>query len=320
MIDEPSNESVVPAHPELGDADQLSGEGAFDSVAYHECISQIDSKLDDLFSASPELGVQQIHIDIPSDEETQRLVSAELLFRLERRLEESGFKIVLLDGQFRQDGNGRVVKFQVYNISKFAIIGKIEVLSDINATNLPAIWVRKALENARLHDRQLEQERLDALKATLTQAFEQSGLSEDKRETFLRETFGVIAKLQTPEPMAQAERPLCLPEAVPELYQGKGKSGEIYAFLQRVYPYREGAMPLTTAFLRENDPIALQAFKNRRRNAPPPTALLSLMRGGQPSTMQERLAAHGVDISTPEGVADAKKLASAITKLVYAPN
>lgn len=261
MIDEPSNESVVPAHPELGDADQMSGEGAFDSVAYHECISQIDGKLDDLFSASLELGVQQIHIDIPSDEETQRLVSAELLFRLERRLEENGFKIVLLDGQFRQDGNGRVVKFQVYNISKFAIIGKIEVLSDINSTNLPAIWVRKALENARLHDQQLEQERLDALKATLTQAFEQSGLSEDKRETFLRETFSVIAKLQTPETAACA-----LPDEAPELYSNKRggwKDREtIVDFLRRVWkPWIEAGV-LTRPDLRRLDPKADRAIVN----------------------------------------------------------
>lgn len=261
MIDEPSNESVVPAHPALDDSDQLSGEGAIDSVAYHECISQIDRKLDDIFSTSLELGARRIDIDIPPDAETQRLVSAELLFRLERRLKESGFEIVLSDGQCLQDRNGRVANFKVISIVKFAIIGTIEVLSDIDSTNIPALLARRYWENARLRDKLLEQERLDDLKATLTQAFEQSGLSEDKRETFLRETFSIIAKLQSPETAACA-----LPDEAPELYVGNrgGKKGgeNIVDFLRRVWkPWIEAGV-LSRPDLRRLDPKADAAVNN----------------------------------------------------------
>lgn len=114
------------------------------------------------------LGV--IDIDIPPDAETQRLVSAELLFRPRKKIE----KKVVSKLSYRMANVCKtemaVANFKVISIVKFAIIGTIEVLSDIDSTNIPALLARRYWENARLRDKLLEQERLDDLKATLTQA------------------------------------------------------------------------------------------------------------------------------------------------------
>lgn len=138
--------------------------------------------------------------------------------------------------------------------------------------------------------------------------------AEREYEQRLRSQFQTASQ---PEPMAQAERPLCIPKSAPELYQGKGKSGEIYTFLQRVYPYREGAELLTTSFLQQNDPAALASFRGRRRIAPPPSELLALTREGQPSKELDLLKRFGVDLSSPSGIADARKLMSAIGNRLY---
>lgn len=122
------------------------------------------------------------------------------------------------------------------------------------------------------------------------------------------------------EPMAEpAARPLCVPEGEPEKYLGKGKSGEIYTFLRRIYPFREGAEPLSIGYLQEHDPKALVGFRSRRRTAPVPSDLLALTREGISSKQDEILERHDVDISTVEGQAEAKKLMSAIGNRLYRP-
>lgn len=112
-------------------------------------------------------------------------------------------------------------------------------------------------------------------------------------------------------------KPLCVPAGEPEKYQGKGKSGEIYAFLQRVYQHRESAEPLGLGWLRENDPKALSAFRGRRKLVPPPPELLVLTDPERGSKQENLLAKHDIDLSTPEGRAEGKKIMSAISNLIY---
>lgn len=120
-----------------------------------------------------------------------------------------------------------------------------------------------------------------------------------------------------PEPMAHPE-PLTIPEGPVEKYQGKSKSGEIYAFLLRVYAYQEGREPLTLGSLRNNDPIALKAFHNRQRSATIPDDRLLILSDPRDGTKYDSLLEHHlVDLQSPEGIKDAKKLMSAISHRLY---
>lgn len=116
------------------------------------------------------------------------------------------------------------------------------------------------------------------------------------------------------------DKPLCVPMGAPEKYLGKGKSGEIYAFLQSVYPYREGGELLSTAFLQEHDPVALKAFRNRQRTAPVPKNLQGLTDPSWGTREIGILEKFGVDLMTSEGEAEAKRLMSAIGNRIYRKN
>lgn len=115
------------------------------------------------------------------------------------------------------------------------------------------------------------------------------------------------------------ENYLCVPQGEPEKYLGKGKSGEIYAFLERVYPYRAGAEALTADYLDLHDRKALLAFRGRRRTAPVPAVMLTLTREGMPSKQDEILDRYGIDLSSIEAQAEAKKLMAAIGNRLYRP-
>ena len=110
---------------------------------------------------------------------------------------------------------------------------------------------------------------------------------------------------------------LCVPEGQPEKYLGKGKSGEIYAFLERVYPYREGAEPLTAPSLQELDPAALASFRGRRKKHAVPENLIGLTREGKDSKELSIIEKYQVDINSPNGIAEARRLMSAINNRLY---
>lgn len=199
--------------------------------------------------------------------------------------------------------DGQIVISHVHFKGKFALYCTITVYSDMAkacSVELPDIpsedWPKPIEFDDELFDQQLEQERLDALKATLTQAFEQSGLNEDKRETFLRETFSVITKLQPPKTAACA-----LPDEAPELYVGNrgGKKGgeNIIEFLRRVWkPWIEAGV-LSRPDLRRLDPKADAAVANWLRHKPLPDDISLPQR---PDHTNQTLMSVGIDPENPD--------------------
>lgn len=109
--------------------------------------------------------------------------------------------------------------------------------------------------------------------------------------------------------------PPCIPEdgkAVP--YPGKRKAGGIRDWLRNTYPFRANAEPLTLAWLQHNDPIAHRAlYSQSTREDGPPSSFLPTAT----DTANGFLAAHNIDLDTPEGQAEARRLTNLLLSRLY---
>lgn len=308
----------------LADADADAANAAAAPESADSFTSQQFAKLADVITESvyealrgyqAPYGPKLIRITIPSDNRDLRRKAAELFSQyLHLSLTDTppghttGLIVQYASPQSGKSwygsSDGQIVVSHVQFKGKFALYGMIAVYSDMAkacSVELPDIpsedWPKPIEFDDELSDQQLELERLESLKATLTQAFAQSGLSEDKREAFLRETFDVIAKLQdAPQGTAMA-----LPEQAPQLYVGNrgGKKGgeNIIDFLRRVWKPWMDAGVLTRPDLRRLDPKADAAVANWLRQKPLPEDIALPQRHDQTN---QALTSVGINPENPD--------------------
>jgi hypothetical protein len=162
--------------------------------------------------------------------------------------------------------------------------------------------------NIRLRGASRFWKKLDHLKGYLEGAFLRSGLPENSKVDFEK---GVQSLISTLSKKADdvGHQHLCIPDGIAPVYEGKKKSGSIVDFLRNAYPPREGGEPLTLQFLREHDPKAHTALYNHQRKEPLPDDL-HLPR--QTAASDSLLARYGVDLNTPDGAEEARRLAGII--------
>lgn len=146
--------------------------------------------------------------------------------------------------------------------------------------------------------------------------------AEAEREYDQRITGQFAAAAASPALVAGSKSapPLTIPPGDVPRYEGKAKSGEIYAFLRQVYSHENGGTePLTLSYLRKNDLVALTAFRNRQRSEPAPPELAILTDPLRGTRMPGIIEKYGVDLITDDGRAEASRLMGAIGKNLYGP-